>query len=153
MAPGQQALGNRGPSGPRGGAAPGVALPGTAGAGRPRAPAGAETDQAAPPRAAAGFLHRRCDRGDAQRRGAEGKVSAAVVDARELFCVPGRAKRPKRIAVVLRGLPGSGAPFASPSSVRSATSGSSLLLLLLSNLVFSSSSYCRATNKFSNTFN
>lgn len=142
--PGQQGLGHRGPVGPRGEPAPGAAPSGAPGAGGARAAAGAEPDQAAPARAAAGFLHRRGDRGDATRRGAEGRVSAAVVDARELFCVPGRVKRPKRIAVVLRGLPGSGAPFASPSSVRSDTSGSHLLLLLFSYLVFSSSRVCRS---------
>ncbi|KAK9845715.1 hypothetical protein WJX81_000397 [Elliptochloris bilobata] len=38
----------------------------------------------------------------------EPKVAVTVVDARELFCAPGRATRPKRVAVVLRGLPGSG---------------------------------------------
>lgn len=119
LAPVQQGVGIRGPVGAHGGAALGAAPPGAAGAGGARASAGAEPDQAAPARAAAGFLHRRGDRGDGARRGAEGKVSAAVVDARKLFCAPGRAKRPKRIAVVLRGLPGSGAPFSSPSSVRS----------------------------------
>lgn len=35
-------------------------------------------------------------------------AQVVVMDARELFCAPGRAKRPRRIAVVLRGLPGSG---------------------------------------------
>jgi YLP motif-containing protein 1 len=31
-----------------------------------------------------------------------------MTDAADLFCAPGRNCRPKRVAVVLRGLPGSG---------------------------------------------
>lgn len=33
---------------------------------------------------------------------------AVILDTADLFCPPGRARRPKRIAVIMRGLPGSG---------------------------------------------
>ena len=115
LLPGQQGLGLRGPMGAPGGPPPGAPPQSAAGGGAARAAPGAEPEQARPSRPAAGFLHRRSDRNDAARR-AESMVSATVVDARELFCAPGRAKRPKRLAVVLRGLPGSGAPPLSPDA-------------------------------------
>ena len=33
---------------------------------------------------------------------------AVVLDTADLFCAPGRHRRPKRIAIIMRGLPGSG---------------------------------------------
>ena len=33
---------------------------------------------------------------------------AVILDTADLFCAPGRHRRPKRIAVIMRGLPGSG---------------------------------------------